>query len=360
MHNKAWKEQIAQRLTNASAFAHFLGIDNITDAGILEAEKHFPMAVTPYYASLITKPYENDPIFLQCIPSKLELINPPWLTNDPLGELGCSHGQRLIHRYPDRALLLVSSECATYCRHCTRKRISSTTLPHISDQELEDACKYLKQHPEIDDVLISGGDPLLLDDDIIEHILTQIKEIKSVKAIRIATRTLVTLPLRFTHSLIEILSKAKPVFVNTQFNHPKEITPQALTAAAMLIDAGIPVANQFVLLKGINDTKECVEELCRTLYHNRIRPYYMFQCDLVKGVEHFRTPISTGIEIMDHLRGRLSGMAIPNFAVDIPGLSGKIELLPNYILEERENETILRDNRGRITSYPSPLKYIKQ
>ena len=355
MNDKAWKEQIAQRLTNASAFARFLGMDKTEDTAIAEAEKQFPMAVTPYYASLIRKPYEKDPIFLQCMPSAGELIEAPWLTNDPLGELPCSPTSKLVHRYPDRALLLACSECATYCRHCTRKRISGETLPPISDEELAAAIKYLEDHPEIDDLLISGGDPLLLSDEAIDRILSAVTKVKSIKAIRIATRVLVTLPMRITPELINIFSKYKPIFVNTQFNHPRELTPEALSAASMLIDAGIPVANQFVLLKGVNDTPECVEELCRTLYHNRIRPYYMFQCDLVRGVEHFRTPLSTGINIMDYLRGRLSGMAIPNFCVDISGLSGKIELLPNYIIEEKPNETILRDNRGRVTSYPSPI-----
>ena len=355
MNDKAWKEQIAQRLTNASAFARFLGMDKTEDTAIAEAEKQFPMAVTPYYASLIRKPYEKDPIFLQCMPGAGELIEAPWLTNDPLGELPCSPTSKLVHRYPDRALLLACSECATYCRHCTRKRISGETLPPISDEELAAAIKYLEEHPEIDDLLISGGDPLLLSDEAIDRILSAVTKVKSIKAIRIATRVLVTLPMRITPELINIFSKYKPIFVNTQFNHPRELTPEALSAASMLIDAGIPVANQFVLLKDVNDTPECVEELCRTLYHNRIRPYYMFQCDLVRGVEHFRTPLSTGINIMDYLRGRLSGMAIPNFCVDIPGLSGKIELLPNYIIEEKPNETILRDNRGRVTSYPSPI-----
>lgn len=289
------------------------------------------------------------------MPSAGELIEAPWLTNDPLGELPCSPTSKLVHRYPDRALLLACSECATYCRHCTRKRISGETLPPISDEELAAAIKYLEDHPEIDDLLISGGDPLLLSDEAIDRILSAVTKVKSIKAIRIATRVLVTLPMRITPELINIFSKYKPIFVNTQFNHPRELTPEALSAASMLIDAGIPVANQFVLLKGVNDTPECVEELCRTLYHNRIRPYYMFQCDLVRGVEHFRTPLSTGINIMDYLRGRLSGMAIPNFCVDISGLSGKIELLPNYIIEEKPNETILRDNRGRVTSYPSPI-----
>jgi lysine 2,3-aminomutase len=228
-------------------------------------------------------------------------------------------------------------------------------MPPISDEELAAAIEYLEEHPEIDDLLISGGDPLLLSNEAINRILSAVTKVKSIKAIRIATRVLVTLPMRITPGLINIFSKYKPIFVNTQFNHPRELTPEALSAASMLIDAGIPVANQFVLLKGVNDTPECVEELCRTLYHNRIRPYYMFQCDLVRGVEHFRTPLSTGINIMDYLRGRLSGMAIPNFCVDIPGLSGKIELLPNYIIEEKPNETILRDNRGRVTSYPSPI-----
>lgn len=348
-----WRRQYDSRITSPGDLAEYLGIP-CPSSGCFAASRMFPMAVTPYYASLIRFPVETDPVFLQCMPSGYELHNPPWLTEDPLGEVPCSIADRLVHRYRDRALIIATSECASYCRHCTRKRVSSRTAPHITERELDECAKYLKHHPEIDDVLVSGGDPLLLEDDVICMILERIRSVASVKAIRIATRAPVTIPMRITAELVSALSGFKPIYVNTHFNHVNELTDCAIEACSKLVDAGIPVANQTVLLRGVNDTAGAIEALCRKLFHNRIRPYYLFQCDLVRGVEHFRTPLDTGLDIMRNLRGRLSGMAIPNFAVDFPGKSGKIELLPQYIAERTGDRTVFTGNNGETVSYPEP------
>jgi lysine 2,3-aminomutase len=288
------------------------------------------------------------------VPDGRELHAPAWLSSDPLQERSCSPVPFLVHRYPDRALIVATSACATYCRHCTRKRVSSTPDLAIDDDALDACADYLATHPGVDDVLISGGDPMLLDDGRLDRILGRIREVPSVKVIRIATRALVNLPMRFTPVAVAMLRRHAPLFVNTHFNHPVEITPRAVVAANRLTDVGIPVANQTVLLRGVNDSEAVIEALCRKLFHNRIRPYYLFQCDLVSGIEHLRTPLATGLRIMKHLRGRLSGMAIPNFAVDTPGAGGKIELLPDGIVRSDDKGTHLTTSRGDIVYYPNP------
>ena len=349
----AWRREIAESIRSLDALARrFPGMTITPD--MQRAAAVFPMAVTPYYASLIRRPDFTDPVFAQCVPDGRELLQPSWLSSDPLDEERCSPVPGLVHRYPDRALLVATSACAAYCRHCTRKRVSSTPDAAIDDHALDACAAYLAEHPAIDDVLVSGGDPMLLDDDRLDRILAKIRSVPSVRAIRIATRTLVTLPMRFTPDVAALLRRHGPVFVNTHFNHPVELTPQAIAAADLLTDAGVPVANQTVLLRGVNDSEAVVEALCRGLYHHRIRPYYLFQCDLVNGIEHLRTPLATGLRIMKHLRGRLSGMAIPNFAVDTPGAGGKIELLPNALVETSEWGTTLVNSRGDAVFYPDP------
>lgn len=316
------------------------------------------MAITPYYASLIQKPDFSDPIFAQCVPSGNELVAPEWLSDDPLLEQQCSPSPFLVHRYPDRALLIATSACATYCRHCTRKRVASQEDMGLSNSDIHLCIDYLKNHPEIDDVLISGGDPLMLSDAKLNTLLSRMRAVKSVKVIRLATRTLVALPMRITSDLVDMLKTHGPIFVNTHFNHPCELTAEAIMAANSLTDAGIPVGNQTVLLRGVNDSAEIIETLCRALFHNRIRPYYLFQCDLVRGIEHLRTPLQLGIDIMKHLRGRLSGLAIPNFAVDTPGHGGKVELLPQGILRRTTQGTVLENSRGEPVFYPDPLPFV--
>lgn len=351
--NAGWINQLQNRICSLEDLQRHLPGVQYTEA-MQQAEHTFPMAITPYYASLIRHPNASDPVFRQCVPNASELQTSAWLSADPLGEVSCSPIPELIHRYPDRALILITSACAVYCRHCTRKRVSAQSDTVLSQKNLDACIAYLTKNPKISDVLLSGGDPLLLSDSQIDTLLTHVRSVKSVKVIRMATRTLVTLPMRVTPALITVLKHHAPIFVNTHFNHPVELTEIAVKAANLLTDAGIPVGNQTVLLRGVNDTPAIIETLCRTLYHNRIRPYYLFQCDLVGGIEHFRTPLQTGIAIMKHLRGRLSGLAIPHFVVDTPEHGGKVELLPNAIHGKTPAGTRLENNQGEIFLYPEP------
>jgi lysine 2,3-aminomutase len=319
-----------------------------------EAVKRFPMAITPYYLNLIKKFDETDPIFSMSIPSEKELIDYPFLVDDPLNEEGDMPVPHLVHRYPDRALLLVTSMCAMYCRHCTRKRMSGQREWTITYEQLNKAVTYLSQHPEIHDVIISGGDPFTLATETLEKILVKIKTVPSIDIIRIGSRVPVTMPMRINDKLVSMLKKYHPIWVNTHFNHPNELTTEAIQACNKLINSGIPLGNQTVLLRGINDNPETMMTLCGNLVKNRIRPYYLFQCDLVRGVEHFRTPISKGVEIMSYLRGRLSGLAIPTFVVDTPEGGGKVPILPNYILNSSEKETTIC-TPTKIVTYPDPV-----
>jgi len=323
---------------------------------MIQAEEKFPMAITPYYASLVKRWDSTDPIFAMSIPQANELLDSSFLSSDPLSEGHDMPVPNLVHRYKDRALLITTDVCGMFCRFCTRKRVAGQTHGSvITPIQLEVVIQYLKEHSEIHDVIISGGDPLTMSTNTLDYILTAVRSVPSVDIIRIGTRVPVTMPMRITEELTEMLKKHHPVWINTHFNHPVEITPEAKKACEVLVNAGIPLGNQTVLLKGINDDPMVIEELCRGLIRMRVRPYYLFQCDLVKGVEHFRTPLKKGIEIMEHLRGRLSGIAIPNFVVDAPNGGGKIELLPNYIVSMNEKETILRNFEGKLVSYPEPI-----
>ena len=319
-----------------------------------DVPKKYPLAITPYYLSLIRRPDVSDPVFAMSVPQISELLNPSFLSDDPLEEHQDMPVPGLVHRYPDRALVIVTTTCSSYCRHCTRKRVAGTREVAISPRRLEQVVAYLAAHPEITDVIISGGDPLTLTDEMLDDVLSSIRAVPSVEILRIGTRIPVVMPMRITESLVEILKRHHPLYVNTHFNHPSELTPSARRACTMLVDAGIPMGNQTVLLKGINDSPVVIEQLCRALIRSRVRPYYLFQCDLVRGVEHFRTPLSRGIEIMEYLRGRLSGLAIPSFVVDAPHGGGKIPLLPNYIVSTSPTHTVLRNFEGLLVAYPEP------
>lgn len=320
-----------------------------------KTEKIFPLSITPYYFSLIKKFDYSDPIFSMSVPNSCELNNPSFLTNDPLHEEEDTVVEGLVHRYADRALIISTSRCAMYCRHCTRKRVAGSKDYHLTDSQLDNIILYLTQHPEIKDVIISGGDPFTMSTRRLERIISKVRSVSSVDIIRIGTRTPVTLPQRITGELISMINRYHPIFVNTHFNHPNEITKESSEACLKMIERGIPVNNQSVLLKGINDNVETMSTLCRNLLKIRVRPYYLFQCDLVKGAEHFRTPLAKGIEIMDHLRGRVSGLGIPHFIVDAPEGKGKIPILPKYMVEQKENETILRNYKNELVTYPEPI-----
>jgi len=296
----------------------------------------------------------SDPIFCMAVHQGQEMWNSPSIRDDPLDEERDMPVPGLIHRYPDRALLITTTACAMYCRHCTRKRMTGIRETRISGPRLKLSIKYLSKHPEIRDVIVSGGDPFIMSTSAIECVLSALRAVPSVEVIRFGTRTPITLPARITDELIAMLRKYHPVWVNTQFNHPNELTSEAAEACKRLVDAGIPVGNQSVLLKGINDDTQTMEMLLRGLIRMRVRPYYLFQCDLVSGVEHFRTPLSRGIELMEYLRSRMSGIAMPSFVVDMPHGGGKIPLLPNYIVSTNPTHTVLRNGKGMLVSYPEP------
>jgi len=341
------------RITTVAQLLDFFP-DLRAQVGLIDAAARFPLAITPYYASIIRQMDASDPVFQMAVPQIQELYDPPFLKNDPLEEDEDMPVPNLVHRYRDRALVLATTTCSMYCRHCTRKRIAGHRDSTIADVQLELVTAYLRAHPEIHDVIVSGGDPFTMTTPALERVLAAIRAVPSVDIIRIGTRTPVVLPMRITGELTRMLRKYQPLWVNTHFNHPNELTPEAVEACARLADAGIPVGNQAVLLRGINDNPQVMETLLRGLVRARVRPYYLFQCDLVRGVEHFRTPISRGIEIMEYLRGRLSGLAIPTYVVDAPHGGGKIPILPNYVVSVSPTHTVLRNFEGMLVNYPEP------
>lgn len=352
----SWKWQLKNSIKSPDGLKEFLLQRNVLiPENIAKTASIFPMSITPYYLSLIKKFDYSDPVFSMCIPNELELTNPSFLSDDPLHEEEDTVVRGLVHRYKDRALIVSTSQCAMYCRHCTRKRVAGSKDYHLSDCEIDNIINYLTQHSEIKDVIVSGGDPFTMSTNKLEKLISKIRSVKSVEIIRIGTRTPVTMPQRITSELVNMLCRYHPVFVNTHFNHPNEITEDSKKACLKMIDKGIPVNNQTVLLKGINDDPEVMAELCRKLLTLRVKPYYMFQCDLVKGVEHFRTSIDKGLSIMEYLRGRISGLAIPHFIIDAPEGKGKIPVLPNYIIGKEDNGTILKNYKGERVYYPEPI-----
>jgi lysine 2,3-aminomutase len=302
------------------------------------------MKVTPYYLNLIET--KDDPIWKQSIPDALE-IEDTFNEEDPLKEEEHTPVPYLVHKYPDRVLLLVSSKCAMYCRFCTRKR----KVGRISQIPMEDifrAIEYIKDHEEVRDVIVSGGDPLMRTDSEIESILGKLRDIDHIDIIRIGTRMPCVNPARITSHLAKTIARYKPVYMNVHFNHPKEITPDSERALSILADAGIPLGNQSVLLKGVNDDPAVMKDLLLKLVKNRVRPYYIYQCDLVKGVEHFRTPVEKGIEIIKSIQGHTSGLAVPHFVIDGPG--GKVPVSPEYVREITPDEVIVTNYLDQMLS----------
>jgi lysine 2,3-aminomutase len=325
---------------------------------LLETVDKFPLSITPYYLSLIDPDnYQNDPIFLQSFPNIKELDICRHEMSDPLSEDKDSPAPHLTHRYPDRVLLHVSNLCSMYCRHCTRKRKVGDQDYIPAYKELEKAFEYIEKTSNIRDVLLSGGDPLMLSDNHLEKIIQRIKKIPHVEIIRIGTRMPVVLPYRITPKLVKMLKKYSPIYLNTHFNHPCEVTVSAKIALSMLADSGIMLGNQSVLLSGVNDCPRIIKTLCQKLVQNRVRPYYLYQCDLSEGLAHFRTPISKGIEILESLIGHTSGLVRPTYVIDAPGGGGKIPIMPNYIISWSTNKVILRNYEGIITTYKEPDSY---
>ncbi|MBC8042710.1 MAG: KamA family radical SAM protein, partial [Rhizobacter sp.] len=334
--DKVWKNLLANSIETPEEVHRIFGED-LEMMKKLEGE--FNIRINPYYASLIKE--KNDPIYKQVVPSADELIA-GCCVDDPLNEERDSPVQSITHRYPDRVLFLVAHECAIYCRFCTRKRKVSDSSK-ISLKYLDDGINYIREHTEIRDIVLSGGDPLTLSDRRIEYILKSLREIPHVEVIRIGTKIPCVLPQRITKKLCSIIKKYHPVYVNTHFNHPRELTPEAKKACEMLADSGVPVGNQSVLLKGVNDDPQTMKTLMQGLLKMRVRPYYIYQADIVKGTEHFRTKVEKGLEIIQALRGHTSGLAVPHFVIDSPGGGGKIPLLPHYIQEMNSKEVVMKN-----------------
>ncbi len=349
-----WHWQMSNRITTQEGLLEFMSLPSEEAEQIKRCLKNFRMAITPYYFSMMDPQDPECPIRKQAIPSIHELSKSSCDLDDPLHEEIDSPVPGLTHRYPDRVLLMVTDQCSMYCRHCTRRRMAGQNDQALPLNRFKLALEYIRSNPQIRDVLISGGDPFTLSDDRLEYILSNLRSIPNVEIIRIGTRTPVVLPMRITDHLIEVLQKYHPLWINTHFNHPQELTVEALNALAKLVNAGIPLGNQTVLLKGINDCPVTMKKLVHELVKCRVRPYYLYQCDLSTGIEHFRTSVSTGLEIIEMLRGHTSGFAVPTFVVDAPGGGGKIPLQPNYLISQSNDRVILRNYEGVISVYQEP------
>ena len=359
-HWKDWKWQLRHAIRGIRTFERLTGIklSETERKSLEETIAKFPMSITPYYLSLIdADDYKNDPVFKQCFPSPLELITSKYEMKDPLAEDKDSPVPGLVHRYPDRVLFHISNICSMYCRHCTRKRKVGDKDSIPTKDEILKGIEYIRNTPHVRDVLLSGGDPFMLSDDYIDWILTELRKIPHVEVIRIGTRMPVVLPYRITDELVEILKKHHPLWINTQFNHPREVTSSSKEALKKLADAGIPLGNQSVLLADVNDCPRIMRELVHKLVQNRVRPYYLYQCDLSEGLSHFRTPVGKGIEILESLIGHTSGFCVPTYVIDAPGGGGKIPVMPNYLISWSTNKVILRNYEGVITSYKEPDHY---
>ncbi|MDD5196689.1 MAG: KamA family radical SAM protein [Candidatus Omnitrophica bacterium] len=348
-----WHWQIKNRICTKEALTQVINLTPDEDKGIDKAKGRLSMAITPYWGTLLDPEDAGCPLRRQAVPVIQESIIAPHEMTDPCAEDRDSPAPHLVHRYPDRVLLLATDHCAMYCRHCTRRRLvgDHETKDSNSSNRFDAAIEYIKSDRKIRDVLISGGDPLILEDEELESLLQSLRAISHVEFLRIGTRAPVTLPQRITEKLVNMLKKYSPVWVSIHFNHPKEITKRCKIACDMLAEAGIPLGSQSVLLKGINDRPYIMKKLVHELLQIRVRPYYIYQCDPVRGTQHFRTPVATGINIMEKLRGHTSGYAVPTYVIDGPGGGGKIPVGPNYILSQAKGKYVLRNYKGKIYTY---------
>ena len=352
-----WKWQIRNRLTSVDDVVKILNPSEHIVDGIRKSTKHFRMAITPYYASLIDINAHHCPIRAQAIPSLDEANLSESDLADPLEEDRDSPVPGLTHRYPDRVLLMVTDICSMYCRHCTRRRMVGQTDDHLEASHFDEAIRYIRDNPGIRDVIISGGDPLVMSDAKLERIIKTLRSIPHIEIIRIGTRAPVVLPMRVTPGLVKMLRKYHPIFIATHFNHVREVTPESSRACTRLADGGFPIANQTVLLRQVNDCPHVIKELNQALLASRVIPYYIYQCDLSTGISHFRTSLGRGIQIMEALRGHTSGLAVPTFVVDLPGGGGKVPLMPDYILARSDDRAVLRNYEGAITVYMEPHRW---
>ena len=352
-----WKWQVKNRIETYEQLSQYFTFEPEEAEGIKKALAKFRMAITPYYLSLIDPNDPYDPIRRQAIPQGAECNIAPADLNDPLHEDEDSPAPGLTHRYPDRVLFLITDMCSMCCRHCTRRRFAGQKDDESPSERIEKCLAYIEKTPQVRDVLLSGGDALMVSDKKLEYIIQRLRAIPHVEIVRIGSRTPVVCPQRITPELCDMLKKYHPIWLNTHFNHPNEFTPDAEAALARLANAGIPLGNQTVLLRGVNDCVHVMKKLMHELVRNRVRPYYIYQCDLSMGLEHFRTPVSKGIEIIENLRGHTSGYAVPTFVVDAPGGGGKTPVMPTYVISQSPQKVILRNFEGVITTYTEPRDY---
>jgi lysine 2,3-aminomutase len=355
-----WKWHFRNRITTVDALARYIPLSSREETRLKLVTRRYPLSITPYYLSLIDPHNPNDPVRKQAVPSILEITMGSVGSEDPLEEKRDSVVPGLVHRYPDRVLMVLTDICPMLCRHCTRKREWRRGGWVRSPAQVETMLDYIRRHEEVRDVIISGGDPLTLSTHYLEEIISSLRKIGHVEIIRIGTRFPVVLPQRIDDELCAMLSKYSPIWLNTHFNHAREITPEAARACDRLLRSGVPVNNQSVLLKGINDTVEVQKKLCHELLRIKVRPYYLFQCDEVQGTEHLRTPVEVGIKIIEGLRGHTSGLAVPTFVVDLPEGGGKVPLQANYVLSQTKGELIVRNYKGRVFRYRNPKASARQ
>ena len=352
-----WKWQVKNRIETLEDLKKYVKLTAEEEEGVRKTLSTLRMAITPYYLSLIDPNDPHDPVRRQCIPTALETHQAAADLLDPLHEDEDSPTPGLTHRYPDRVLFLITDMCSMYCRHCTRRRFAGQTDNECGPDRIEKALEYIEKTESVRDVLLSGGDAMMVSDKKLEYIISRLRQIPHVEIVRLGTRTPVVCPQRITPELCDMLKKYHPIWINTHFNHPNEVTAESRRACEMLANAGIPLGNQSVLLRGVNDCVHVMKNLVHELVKMRVRPYYIYQCDLSMGLEHFRTPVSKGIEIIEGLRGHTSGFCIPTFVVDAPGGGGKTPVMPQYVISQAPGKVVLRNFEGVITTYTEPTEY---
>lgn len=352
-----WKWQVKNRIETLEDLKKYVSLTPEEEEGVKKTLQTLRMAITPYYVSLIDPNNPECPVRKQAVPTGKETYQSPADLLDPLHEDEDSPVPGLTHRYPDRVLLLITDMCSMYCRHCTRRRFAGQKDGESAIERIDRAIEYIAKTPQVRDVLLSGGDALMVSDERLEYIISRLRQIPHVEIVRIGSRTPVVCPQRITDNLVNMLKKYHPIWLNTHFNHPQEVTKEAAEACAKLANAGIPLGNQTVLLRGVNDCVNTMKKLMHELVKMRVRPYYIYQCDLSMGIEHFRTPVSKGIEIIEGLRGHTSGYAVPTFVVDAPGGGGKTPVMPQYVISQAPGKVVLRNFEGVITTYTEPTDY---
>jgi lysine 2,3-aminomutase len=354
-----WHWQLRNRLTTTADFDQVMNLDDAQRADLDACMGKFRVSVTPYYASLIDPDDPHDPVRMQAVPTPAELVIHAEDIKDAVSEDFDSPTPRITHRYPDRVLFVVTEMCSMYCRHCTRRRLVGGTEDIVAREQIDNAIKYIERATEVRDVLISGGDPLVLSDDQLEDIIARVRAIDHVEIIRIGSRVPVVCPQRITPELVKMLAKYHPLYFNTHFNHPNEFTPESKAACDLLADAGINLGNQTVLMRGINDCANVMKKLVHRLLEYRVKPYYYYQCDLAEGTAHFRTSVAKGIEIYESLRGHTTGFAVPTYIIDAIGGGGKTPVFPNYVISQAPGQIILRNYEGVISKYTEPDDYVE-